>query len=81
MQDAVDAESAVEAALADVTTKRRDRDAKILALNAAAALVVNGVIGNPAYGPDSDLYEAMGFVPKSKRRSGLTQRHTPPPTP
>src|SRR3712207_7965476 len=27
-------------------------------------LVVNGVIGDPAEGPDSDLYEAMGYVRK-----------------
>jgi hypothetical protein len=37
-------------------------------------LIVNGVIGNPNYGPDSSLYEAMGFVRKSERKSGLTRK-------
>jgi hypothetical protein len=27
---------------------------------------------NAAYGPDSDLYGAMGYVRKSQRQSGLT---------
>jgi hypothetical protein len=51
------------------------------------------VIGNPAYGPDSDLYGAMGYVRlpldgpgrfrgKSQRKSGLTQKsNVPSPTP
>jgi hypothetical protein len=81
MQTAADAEAAVDAALADVTTKRTARDAAVTTLKGLQKLVVNGVIGNPAYGPDSDLYEAMGFVPTSKRKSGLTQRRTPPTTP
>lgn len=34
-------------------------------------LVVNGVIGDPTEGPDSDLYEAMGYIRKSARKSGL----------
>ena len=39
-------------------------------------------MGTPAYGPDSDLYGAMGFVRKSQRKSGLTQKsNVPAPTP
>jgi hypothetical protein len=46
------------------------------------ALVINGMIGNPAYGPESDLSGAMGYVRKSQRKSGLTQKsNVPPPTP
>ncbi len=37
-------------------------------------LVVNGVIGNPKYGPNSDLYEAMGYVRESEHKSGLTRK-------
>jgi hypothetical protein len=33
-------------------------------------LVVNGVVSDPNYGPDSDLYESMGYV----RKSGLTRK-------
>ena len=39
-------------------------------------LVVNGVIGDPAFGEDSALYEAMGYVRKSERKSGLTRKGT-----
>jgi hypothetical protein len=54
------------------------------ALNARAAadqvsldkvqLAINGVVGDPAFGPDSALYEAMGYVRKSERKSGLTRK-------
>jgi hypothetical protein len=39
-----------------------------------AQLVVNGVVGDPTFGPDSALYEAMGYVRKSERKSGLTRK-------
>ncbi len=39
-----------------------------------STLVVNGIIGDPNFGPDSDLYEAMGYVRKSARKSGLTRK-------
>ena len=42
--------------------------------------VVKGVVGDPAFGDDSDLYEAMGYVRKSERKSGLSRKKktTPP---
>ena len=56
----------------------------LAALNARAAadvvsldkaqMVVDGVRGDPTYGPDSALYEAMGYVRKSERKSGLTRK-------
>ena len=36
--------------------------------------VVDSVKGDPAYGEDSDLYAAMGYVRKSARKSGLTRK-------
>jgi len=47
-----------------------------------AAAVVAGVQADPSFGPNSSLYEAMGYIRKSERSSGLT-RGTPPgnPTP
>ena len=49
---------------------------------AVVQLAVNGVIGNPAFGPDSPLYEAFGYTRKSERKSGLTTKtkQTPPTT-
>jgi hypothetical protein len=45
-------------------------------------LVVAGIVGDPTEGPDSALYEAMGYRRKSERKSGLTRkRNTPPSTP
>jgi hypothetical protein len=44
-------------------------------------LIVAGVVGDPNFGPDSSLYEAMGYTRKSERKSGLTRKKdsTPPP--
>ena len=36
--------------------------------------MINAVKSDPAEGEDSDLYEAMGYVRKSNRSSGLTRR-------
>ena len=48
---------------------------------AKTQLVVNGVLGDPTEGPDSTLYEAMGYTRKSERKSGLSRKKTPPPLP
>ena len=40
--------------------------------------VKNGVIADPEFGDDSALYEALGFVRKSERKSGLTRKKTEP---
>lgn len=41
--------------------------------NETNQLVVNGVKGDPNFGEDCDLYEAMGYVRKSERKSGLSR--------
>lgn len=40
----------------------------------AILLVVNAIKGDPSEGEDSALYEACGYVPKSKRKSGLSRK-------
>lgn len=40
----------------------------------AEQLVVNGIIGNPDFGPDSPLYGATGRKRKSEYASGLTRK-------
>ena len=62
---------ATRAKLAGLYQQRSKVDA---AARDAMSLVVNSVRGNPAFGEDSALYRAMGFVPKSERDSGLTRR-------
>ena len=61
----------MENQLAALKVKRDNIDLRNLK---KAELVVNGVIGDPNYGPDSALYEEMGYIRKSNRQSGLTRK-------
>lgn len=36
--------------------------------------VVNGVLADPEFGDDSALYEGMGYIRRSDRKSGLTRK-------
>lgn len=36
--------------------------------------IVDGVIGHEDFGDDSALYEALGFIRRSQRKSGLTRK-------
>ena len=60
-----------------MTQAINDRDAGDTAFLVKAQLVVNGVLADPSEGPDSSLYEAMGYTRKSERRSGLTRAKKP----
>ena len=65
-----------------MTQAINDRDGADAAFLAQAQLVVNGVLADPSEGPDSSLYEAMGYTRKSERRSGLTRaKKTAGPSP
>lgn len=52
----------------------RRRGAADVAARDRLALVIDAVRGDPAYGEDSALYRALGYIPKSERRSGLTRK-------
>jgi hypothetical protein len=52
----------------------KTRDDKLKSLATLLRNLVKGVQSHPEYGEDSPLYRAMGFVPFSERRSGLTRR-------
>lgn len=41
-------------------------------------MIKNGVLADPEFGEDSALYEALGFVRKSMRKSGLTRKRVEP---
>ena len=43
-------------------------------------VVVAGVIADPTEGSDSALYEAMGYIRKSARKSGLTRKKKTTPS-
>jgi hypothetical protein len=70
-QDTRDAIKALDDQMMAAINAREDADAASLA---KVQLVINGVLGDPAFGPDSALYEAMGYVRKSERKSGLTRK-------
>jgi len=57
-------------------TKRDKADALALPI---VARVVAAVIADEAEGEDGELYEQMGYVRKSERKSGLHRKGTPPP--
>lgn len=77
-QSAIEAAAADDAAIADleaeIKMKRDVRDDKYKALDQDRSKVGMGVAGDAAYGNDSPLYGAMGFVRKSERASGLTRK-------
>ena len=57
-----------------------DRDRADADFLAKAQQVVAGVLADPTEGPDSAIYEAMGYRRKSERKSGLTRKRNTPPT-
>lgn len=58
-------------------TLRDEADKASLALS---RLVVNAVMGDPAESDDGELYEAMGYVRRSQRASGLHRAAPAPAT-
>jgi|ERR1043166_725733 hypothetical protein len=69
--DTRDALRALESQIQSKRVERETADAESLRL---LQLLSNGVIGDPEEGPDSDLYEALGFTRKSQRKTGLTRK-------
>ena len=62
---------ALEAAMLTLLNARAAADA---ACRPTARLVVNGVIGDVDFGPESRLYEALGYVRKNERKTGLIRK-------
>ena len=77
----IEAAAADDAAIADLRSelnmKIDVRDDKYKALDQKRSKIGQGVAGDPAYGDDSPLYGAMGFVRKSEKKSGLTRKKKP----
>lgn len=57
-----------------MTNKTQERDKTDDENWEKAQFVVNSVIGNPKFGKNSGLYEAMGYVSTAQRKSGLTRK-------
>ncbi len=52
------------------------RDTEDVVTMEKVQFIVNGVKADPEEGEDGALYEAMGYVRKSERKSGLTRKKT-----
>lgn len=59
---------------AQIAAELKARDEADIVAREAMRIVAHGVRADPAYGEDSALYLAMGFVPLSQRQSGLTRK-------
>ena len=64
----------MEAAKAQIAGLMMDRDRAHAAMNRKMVMVAKAVRGHFAFGEDSKMYRAMGYVPLSERQSGLTQK-------
>ncbi len=69
-----DARAKIDTLNHELLVAQDERDDADKTSQAKAQLVVNGVNGDVEFGPDSALYEAMGYVRKSERRTGLTRK-------
>jgi hypothetical protein len=65
---------------AQVKMKKTARDERYKRLSDTSVKVRDGVEGHADFGADHPLYEAMGFVRTSDRKSGLTRKKTKPAT-
>jgi hypothetical protein len=70
----------IETLQAQMTQAINGRDAADDVTAATIQQVVAGVLADPAYGPDSDLYEAMGYTRKSERKLGRPRSDGTPPS-
>ena len=73
--DAREQVAKIENQLAQAINQRDDADEVSLD---SVQLVVAGVVGDPTEGPNSPLYEAMGYTRKSERKTGLTRKKKTP---
>jgi hypothetical protein len=69
-----DARTTIDGLNAQLTAALDTRDDADKVTADANQKVIKGVVGDPNYGDDSNLYEAMGYIRKSERASGLTKK-------
>ena len=71
VQPSLDARAEVLNLENQLAEARANRDAKDQASFDAITKVVNAVVGDTTEGEDSPFYEALGYIRKSQRKSGL----------
>ena len=58
----------------ELIAAQNQRDDADQASSDTVQLIVNAIKGDPAEGADGELYEALGYVRKSERKSGLGRK-------
>ena len=74
IQPSLDARAAIDKLDDQMTAALVVRDTADVESNKQLLLVVNAVKGDPAEGEDGELYAAMGYVRKSARSTGKTNK-------
>ena len=74
VKGSLDARAKIAGLESQLTAALNERDDADQASNEALQFVVKAVKGDPVEGEDGELYEAMGYVRKSERRSGLSRK-------
>jgi len=78
IKPSVDARTEIKS-LATKTTAQLDiRDNADVVTAKAVAKVIKGIVGDPEEGDDGELYDALGYVRKSERASGLSRKKNNP---
>jgi hypothetical protein len=78
IQPSLDARDHIDALEEEMTAALVVRDTADVESNKQILLVVNAVKGDPAEGEDGELYAAMGYVRKSDRSTGKTNKPKAP---
>ncbi|MBI3874516.1 MAG: hypothetical protein HY300_00795 [Verrucomicrobia bacterium] len=79
VKPSLDARKAIKNLETDMVAALDVRDKADVVSTKALQDVVNAVVGDTDEGEDGELYEAMGYVRKSERKSGLTRGAKTPP--
>lgn len=78
IKKSVDIRTEIAQLESQVEIKKKERDEVDAANKKTAQMIVSSVSGHPKHGKNSGLYKAMGFVPTSERKSGLTRKTSSP---
>ena len=68
----------IETKYDEIRQEEVERDSEDVVTMRMCEMIKNGVIADPEFGDDSALYEALGYVRKSNRKSGLTRKRVEP---
>ena len=74
VQPSLDARAAIDTLDNQLIAAADERDTADVESMKQVSFVVNAVKGDPAEGEDGELYEAMGYVRKSERATGKTNK-------